>query len=369
MAAKRQRNITTYSRLMILMALLIIAAGLSIQSVQVNLFTQSDMDSRYSNAIAEQMAQALRVRLDDTRGLQLAASKHPYTLNALLEGDEDWLQTLKEFLPGSARVSVVDRMGTLGLYQQEGYAVQELVSKTLKGATMRFEAVKRDDQLVFFWATPIRDEEQAILGVLLVEYGKDWLSQFQAVTTQTLGRVIVLQYLDDDRTRGVKIFDEGESTMALESAVTVPINDSWYLSYLANNARPQFALLPLVAPWIGTLIAVCIALLIFALLQKREVARNQLQLLTYLRVLGRHGKAETPHFSLRIFDEVAQQMQHLVRGKQRQSSSSMPAASAAVDIQLEPVRRAAVTPPKVTFVATNTSTLLDVEEIDGPEKD
>lgn len=339
MAAKR--NITTYSRLMILLAIFIVAAGFSTQSVQINLFTQDDIDARYANAMAQQMVQALATRLEDTRGLQKAASESPYTLNALIAGDDEWVKSLQTFLPGSVGIKLVDRMGTLGLFKDYGYAVQELVTRTLKGAEMRFEAVSIDGKLRFYWATPVRNENKDIVGVMLVEYGQVWLDQFQAVASQKLGRVIVNQYVENDKTRGVKVFDTGQSNTDISSAVTLPINDYWYLSYLPNNERPILGLFPLVAPWVGALALITLFLIALALLQKREVKRNQLMLLNYLRVLSRHGRAEEPPFTLAIFSDLATRMLQILRAHKRIDNSNA-AAAQAVDIQLEPTRRAAI---------------------------
>lgn len=339
MAAKR--NITTYSRLMILLSIFIVAAGFSTQSVQINLFTQDDIDSRYANAMAQQMVQAMATRLEDTRGLQKAASENPYTLNALTEGDPDWLKTLQTFLPGSVDIKLVDRLGTLGIFKDYGFAVQELVTRTLKGSEMRFEAVSIDGKLRFYWATPVRDEHQEIIGVMLVEYGQVWLSQFQAVASQKLGRVVVNQYVESDKTRGVTVFDAGESKTGLADAVTLPINDYWYLSYMPNNERPILGLFPLVAPWVGALALITLILIVLALLQKREVKRNQLMLLNYLRVLSRHGRAEEPPFTLAIFSELATRMLQILRSHKRVGTNEATPARA-LDIQLEPPRRAAV---------------------------
>lgn len=339
MAAKR--NITTYSRLMILLAIFIVAAGFSTQSVQINLFTQDDIDARYANAMAQQMVQALATRLEDTRGLQKAASESPYTLNALIAGDDEWVKSLQTFLPGSVGIKLVDRMGTLGLFKDYGYAVQELVTRTLKGAEMRFEAVSIDGKLRFYWATPVRNENKDIVGVMLVEYGQAWLDQFQAVASQKLGRVIVNQYVENDKPRGVKVFDVGQSNTDISSAVTLPINDYWYLSYLPNNERPILGLFPLVAPWVGALALITLFLIALALLQKREVKRNQLMLLNYLRVLSRHGRAEEPPFTLAIFSDLATRMLQILRAHKRIDNSNA-AAAQAVDIQLEPTRRAAI---------------------------
>ena len=87
------------------------------------------------------------------------------------------------------------------LHTSLGYAVQDLVTRTLNGADMRLEAVQRNGDLQFYWASPVRDEQQRIAGVLLAEYGPAWLSQFQSGASQTLGQVVVTQYVDNELAR------------------------------------------------------------------------------------------------------------------------------------------------------------------------
>ena len=60
-----KRTIVFYSRLTIWLALLFIAGGLSFQSIQVNLFTQSDVDRAFADAMAE---------LDGVDGVQVHRS-------------------------------------------------------------------------------------------------------------------------------------------------------------------------------------------------------------------------------------------------------------------------------------------------------
>src|SRR5690554_6186161 len=93
-----KRTLTYYSRLALWLAILIIAAGLFAQSLQINLLTQSNVDASYSQAITEQIDRAFKLRLQDTKDLQQAVSHHPYTLNALQEGDDEWLQDISSFL-------------------------------------------------------------------------------------------------------------------------------------------------------------------------------------------------------------------------------------------------------------------------------
>ena len=92
-ASGPQRTIIFYSRITIWLALLFIAGGMAVQSLQVNLVTQSDVDRAFANAMAEQMSHALNIRLQDTRRLQQAASNHPQTLQALREDNPAWRAT------------------------------------------------------------------------------------------------------------------------------------------------------------------------------------------------------------------------------------------------------------------------------------
>src|SRR5690554_3300215 len=141
-----KRTLTYYSRLALWLAILIIAAGLFAQSLQLNLLTQNTMDARFSQAVTEQIERAFKLRLQDTKDLQRAASQHPYTLNALQEGDDAWLADLQRFLPGSQQVLVIDKDAAKHLNLQFSYTVQTLVNRTLKGAEMRLEAVTAGGQ-------------------------------------------------------------------------------------------------------------------------------------------------------------------------------------------------------------------------------
>ena len=336
-----QRTIILYSRLGIWLALLFIAGGLAVQSVQVNLFTQSDVDRAFASAMAEQMSHALSIRLQDTRRLQLAASRHPQTLGALREDNSAWLATLKQFISGASSVQLIDREQALGMHESLGYAVQDLVSRTLNGADMRLEAVLRNGKLHFYWASPIRNEENRIEGVLLAEYGQSWLAQFQSGTTQKLGQVVVNQYIDSDHSSGLEIFRTGKEAERAGTVITMPINDFWYLTYIPADERPQLSMLPLATPWIVVLVATLLGLFILVGLQKRDILRNQLQLLTYVRSLSRKGIDERPVFTLQMFHELADNMQHLIRTLRPISAPAArrDAGRDKPDIAFEPVRK------------------------------
>lgn len=308
-----KRTILLYSRISIWLALLFISGGMAMQSVQVNLFSQADVDHAFASAMAEQMSHNLSSKLNDTRRQQLAASQHPNTLDALRTPNPEWLDSLKAFMPGAIHIQLLSRNQAIQLQSNLGFAVQDLVSRTLRGADMRLEAVARDNQVQFYWASPVRDEQQRIVGILLVEYGKMWLERFQPSAAHNLGQVWVHQYVDGDISTGLEIFRLGRGGERMGSNITVPINDYWFLTYRPADERPRLALAPFVTPWVIVLIATLLGLFLMLALQKRELQRNHLKLLTYVRSLARTGNDQPPTFTLALFDELAQQMRHLIR--------------------------------------------------------
>lgn len=354
------RTLLYFNRLLLWLVLLIIAAGLAAQSVQVNIFTQSDVDERYAKAVAEQMAQALKLRLQDTQRLQQVASRHPYTLNALQEGDADWVADLKNFLPGSQSIQLVTPAQAAELHLSYGFAVQELVTRTLKGVSIRLEAIRKSDQQVhLYWATPVMFH-QRIEGVLLVEYGAQWLAQFQAVANQDMGQVLVSQYIDDRHEHSIEVFKIGSAAKA-GARVIVPINDMWFLSFVPNDQRPQLALMPVIGPWLVVLVLIACSWLVMMLLQERDIRQNQLNLINYVRGLNRlnEHKDEPPTFSLRLFYDLAELLQ-----KQLRVTAVLPTYDDSErerpDLVFEPLNRK----PVAKAPRSLRSDLIEVEETD-----
>ncbi|WP_419812755.1 phosphomannomutase/phosphoglucomutase [Bacterioplanoides sp.] len=331
-------TIVMYSRITIWLALLFISGGLAFQSLQVNLFTQSEVDQAFAKAMAGQMAHSLKIQLHDTQQLQLTASRYPRTLAALQSGgDPAWKATLKQFIPGATQVHLLKREEAMGLQSSMGFAVQQVVTRTLRGNKMNLEAVMRNQEQRFFWASAIKDPSGKIAGVLLIEYGVDWLKQFQSSTTSLLGEVVVNQHIDNDHSKGFEIFRLGKSSTQTGTAVTESINDFWYLTYIPANERPQLELLPLASSWMIVLVLTLAGLFIIVFLQKKAVQQNQLKLLTYVRTLSRTGENQFPQFSLRIFHDLAQHMEHLLKTARPISAPEEVQASAREkqDISLE----------------------------------
>ncbi|MAS24959.1 MAG: phosphomannomutase [Oceanospirillaceae bacterium] len=364
---KPARTIIYYSRISIWLALLFITGGMAVQSIQINLFTQSDVDKVFANAMAEQMAHSLSLRLQDTIRLQQAASNHPDTLNALENGDARWKLTLRQFMPGVRSLSLIKRNEAMGLQRTHGYAVQDLVSRTLDGAAMRFEAVTRDDSAAFYWASPIHDRQKQIVGVLLAEYGPQWLNQFQSGATDTLGQVVVNQFVDGDRKNGLEIFRAGQEPDLRGTVVTYPINDYWYLTYIPSNKRPQLELVPLITPWIVSLVATLLGLFLVIGMQKRGILQNQLKLLTYVRGLRRDNETPAPKFTLQLFHDLADSMHHLFSTMRptTEDASQMSTTRQRVDLPAQPQQRRA---PAKTASAAPTMGMM-VEEVEEESVD
>ncbi len=310
-----KRTLLFYTRISSWLAILILVVGMAVQGLQINLFAQADVDRAFSSAVAEQMAQALKARLEETRVQQLAASRHPNTLDALRRGDNAWRETLKQFMPGVKRLLLLPKHEAHGLQDELGFAVQEMVSRTLNGASMRVEAVSRKGQLNFYWASPIKDRSDNVRGVMLAEYGPDWLARFRSAAGTHVGQVIVTQMLNPNSEQGLEILRAGSSEGHAQ-AVTETINDYWYLTFLPTSNRPKVAVMPLITPWIIVLVATLALLVGMLWLQKRELKRNQLALLNHVREMVRLGEDNPPAYTIALFYNIAQQMRQLSLGNQ-----------------------------------------------------
>ena len=354
------RTLLYYGRLSLWLVLLIITAGLAAQSVQVNIFTQSNVDEVYAKSVAEQMAQALKLRLDDTRSLQKNASRHPYTLNALYENDLEWLKDLKGFLPGSQSIQLVTSKQAEELHLSYGFAVQELVKRTLKGVDMRLEAIRKSDSKIhLYWATPVISGKR-IEGVLLVEYGEQWLAQFRSAANQNMGQVLVSQYVDDKHEHSIEIFKMGEAARA-GARVIVPINDMWFLSFVPNDERPQLALMPIVGPWLIVLCLVVLGLTLMLFLQGREIRKNQLALITFVRGMNRAGLTdEMPKFSLKLFYDLAEMLQKQTQPRNTLANVRIEDVREKPDLVFEPLTRTPVSATKRPL----RDDVIEVEEIE-----
>lgn len=228
---------------------------------------------------------------------------------------------VKTVYSGAAQIHLYNREDAIGLQSSMGFAVQQVVSRTLKGAEMKLEAVMRNNRPQFFWASAIRNQNKRIVGVLLIEYGEQWLKKFSSGANDQLGEVIVNQYVDEDRSKGLEIFRFGSSTHKTGGVVTESINDFWYLTYLPADERPQLELIPLASSWVFVLVATLASLFVIIALQKKALRHNQLLLLNYVRNLSRNGENQFPQFTLQIFFDLAQHMEHLLNTSRPVSAS------------------------------------------------
>jgi len=310
-----KRTLAFYNRLGIWVALLFISLGLSMQSLQVNLFAQASLDKEYAQAMAQQMAHSLKIKLAETQMQQKNAARHAATIDYLEQENLSWKRTLKSLITGAEQIFILDNLTALGLQDRFGYAVQELATRTLTGKELPLEAVQRNGKIRFYLATPIKDYSQTIKGILLIEYGSDWLDQLRSGAAAKHGLISTRQILKDDPSKGLQVFEIGAKSNSHLTVVTESINDYWFLTFIPADTRPQLATASIVTPWIVALLGTLITLFIITWLQKREIDHNQLLLINYVRHLFRKGENEWPKFNIKVFHDLGKAMEHLANSK------------------------------------------------------
>lgn len=318
------RTLAFYNRLGIWVALLFISLGLSMQSVQVNMFTQATLDKEYAEAMAQQMAHSLRIKLSETQMQQKNAARHANTIAYLEQPDFNWKRTLKSLITGSEQIFILDKISALGLQDQLGYAVQELATNTLAGQELPLEAVQLKGKIHFYLASPIKDYAQNIQGILLIEYGADWLDQLRSGAAAKHGLISTRQVLRNMPGKGLQVFEVGTKSDSHLTVVTESINDYWFLTFIPADTRPQLATTAIVTPWIMALIGTLVTLFIITWLQKRAINHNQLLLFNYVRALYRKGDNNWPKFNIKIFHDLGKVMEHLANSKGIISPDSLP---------------------------------------------
>lgn len=310
-----KRTLAFYNRLAIWIPLLFISLGLCMQSLQVNLFTQASLDKEYAQAMAHQIAHSLRIKLSATQAQQKNAALHPNTIAYLNNQDLSWKRTLKSLIPNAEQVFILDNMSALGLQNKLGYAVQALATGTLKGKDFPLEAVNRGGKIHFYLATPITDYSKSIIGILLIEYGENWLTQLRSGAAAKHGLITTRQTLRDNPDRGLEVFNTGKKSSSQLTVVTESINDYWFLTFIPADTRPQLAQSTILTPWIFTLLGTLIALLILTWIQRHAINHNKLLLLNYTRQLFRKSENKWPKFNIDLFHELAKAMEHLSDSK------------------------------------------------------
>lgn len=310
-----KRTLAFYNRLGIWVALLFISLGLSMQSLQINLFEQASLDKEYAQAMAQQMAHSLRIKLSETQIQQKNAARHAETIAYLEKENLDWKRTLKSLITGAEQIFILDSVSALGLQDKLGYAVQELATSTLKGKEFPLEAVQLNGEIHFYLATPIRDYTQTIKGILLIEYGTDWLDQLRLGAAAKHGLISTRQVLRDNPNEGLQVFEIGIRASSQLTVVTVSINDYWFLTFIPADTRPQLASTTIITPWVVALLGTLITLFFITWMQKREIDRNKLMLFNYVRQMFRQGKNECPKFDIKLFHEIGKAMEHLAKSK------------------------------------------------------
>lgn len=368
-----ERTLAFYNRLGIWVALLFISLGLSMQSLQVNMFEQASLDKEYAQAMAQQMAHSLRIKLAETQMQQKNAARHVNTLSYLDNEDLSWKRTLKSLITGSEQIFILDSVSALGLQDKLGYAVQELATSTLKGKEFPLEAVQRNGDIHFYLATAIKDYSNKIKGILLIEYGDDWLNQLRSGAAAKHGLISTRQVLRDDPNKGLQVFEIGKKSSSHLTVVTESINDYWFLTFIPADTRPQLATATIVTPWLLALLGTLITLFIITWLQKREINRNQLMLFNYVRNLYRKGENEWPKFNIKVFHDLAKAMEHLANSKGINTTKENDTESTPAQREKQQIDLSRSTPKMTSSTAADQSTApipqVMVEEVDQHKVD
>lgn len=365
-AKSPSRTVVYYSRLSIWVALLFISLGLSMQSVQVNLFAQASLDKEYAQAMAQQMAQSMSLKLSETQLQQQNAARHPNTVAYLNDPNPAWKRTLKSLISGADKVFILDDINAMGLQDDLGYAVQEMASRTLRGKEFPLEAVKRNGEIHFYLSTAIRDYSNTIVGILLIEYGGNWLEQLKSGAAAKHGLISTVQVLKDSKDNtGLTVFEVGKRSKTRLTVVSESINDYWFLTFIPADTRPQLALVPVVTPWLFALIGTLLSLIALTWLQKRAIKHNQFLLLTYVRNLYRKGENTWPKFDIKLFHDIAKSMEHMAqsRGLNIEAQMDSPAPTRekqSIELSQPTNKTAPQTTPRVAEVMPQVT----VEEID-----
>lgn len=364
-----KRTLAFYNRLGIWVALLFISLGLSMQSLQVNMFAQASLDKEYAQAMAQQMAHSLRIKLSETQMQQKNAARHVNTLSYLDSADSSWKRTLKSLITGSEQIFILDNVSALGLQDELGYAVQELATSTLKGKEFPLEAVQRNGQIHFYLATSIKDYSNNIKGILLIEYGADWLDQLRSGAAAKHGLISTRQVLRDDSSKGLQVFEVGKKSTSQLTVVTESINDYWFLTFIPADTRPQLATAAIVTPWVLALLGTLLTLFVITWLQKRAIDRNQLMLFNYVRHLYRKGENDWPKFNIKIFHDLAKAMEHLANSKgvtqiKKDDCEDAPSEREKQQIDLTPLAKKTTTNNTVISHSTAPIPQVMVEEVD-----
>ena len=120
--------------------------------------------------------------------------------------------------------------------------------------------------------------------------------------------------------------------------------------------------MPLATSWIVVLIATLASLFVIVYVQKKALLQNQLQLLTYVRNLSRKGDNNFPQFSLQIFFDIAQQMEHLLKTARPAATESNPPKQ-----EREKQEISLQQPKKKTQAANTTTTRMTSNSLPGME--
>ncbi|HBS41341.1 MAG TPA: phosphomannomutase/phosphoglucomutase [Oceanospirillales bacterium] len=301
-------SLTGLSRLYLWFALLIIAAGLLAQQMQIRYYADSIIHDDYTVPLARQLASSIQTGLTRARTLQDNIARHPLSLTALNEADSDWATQIQKLIPGAVRATLLtpEQAGTL--HQSYNYSVQDMVNKSLRGQNRGIEATRTNAGIRYFCVSPVADGER-IAGVLLVEYGSGWESALWEPLKSVADQVRIYQSVSGPQDPGLSLWNVNDGKGTGQSN-TQTITPYWYLTLTPVLQMSEMTLIYSAYPWIAALILTFITLFLLHGFIHSRVRRDQQLLYHYLSYDFSGPESPSPLFKLRLFNELAE----LIRG-------------------------------------------------------
>ena len=319
------QSVTGLSRLYLWCALLLIAAGMLSQQLQIREYADHAIDTYVTLPQSQQLADTLSNRLSQTLQLQAAIAQHPFSVAALSpqppsvtdSGESDQPQTppawpggITALIPGAAHAELISAEAANDLSDRYNYSVQDLANRAIKGQTLNIEATRINAQIRYFGVTAVPGTD-GVSGILLVEYGQAW----QKGLWQSLGKptdeVMIFQSVSGPETVTMPLWSANPDK-GLRQGVTLPVHDDWFITVTPVLQLSTLQRLSIALPWLVTLALTFVILFLLHGYIHTRIRRDQKTLYSYLSYDFAAGEGSAPHFSLRLFNELAELITGLV---------------------------------------------------------
>lgn len=328
------QSVTGLSRLYLWVALFLISAGMLAQQLQIRGYADQVIDTYYTQPLSQQLAGSLSSQLAQTLRLQKAFADHPLSIASLTEtastettstetpltasepltGNLNWGDQIAGLIPGATHAELLSADAADDLSERYNFSVQDLANKALKGQELTIEATRLNSDIRYFAASPVGGAD-GIAGLLLVEYGKDWETNLWQSLGEQSDQIVIFQSVSGPQNAGLSLWSvnpgKGQS-----SAITVPVNDTWYVTVAPALQLTTMQMLNAALPWFFTLALTFVALFMLHGYIHTRMRRDQKKLYSYLSYDLAAGTSAPPEFSLRLFRELAELIHSLITPNQ-----------------------------------------------------